>query len=639
MKCARMAGLAPSMASAARKIDMPHLSGHLASTVTRKLFAGLFCTLSLAAFAIPQAHAATSDNLGTPTATPTNQQVKASPFEPIFPELNVRIPGLKFGDISLDASQKLNVPYLAQYISAIYKYLIGASIIAAAIMVTYGGFLYITSSTGAKISDGKDYIKDALIGLVLVLSASTIIYTVTGRGESQLQALKVQLVRKEIYSYMAGNQDAPGTLAEVGIQPRSSAPTNVAPTNNRSCNPAAIDTENPDAAIAAIDGNCGPDMAPPTASKPADSDKEFIPPPSTAKFPTDLTIPKECPGRDPNIDKDKMAILGKTPLYPSSRLALNDTKSGSLLNEKVINDYLKEQSVTGVPAGTMLGQMLTETWNKCVLLRLFDPATIGSCGGGDAAKYFNFGGIGCTATQVPADVCPHVAFGNYFIQGKGKTIYSVAADDPEYGPNARWNKNISGRESVCQDAARNSTRNTYTNCGPKCYPQPSHASIRYNGEEIWYQSVQCSRKYNNAQEFLASHLGFVKYCMPYNDSVYKFAYCIGASTYAGVTGNKGPLIAAIIERNCLCGSRDSTGCKRDLDLEQKLINGVIKKRNLFVEGRTCDKRDPATNKCLQYGKPGEIDYNGIISSLKSIGIPPRQAPFDDTGIIYASSNQ
>lgn len=630
-----MVGHAQNTVNAVKKIN--DMTPKLAIPVHKLaiLAASFYCIFGFS-FA-EMAQAAPSDSLATPSATPTTQQIKASPFEPIFPELNVSIPGLKFGDISLDASQKLNVPYLAQYIAAVYKYLIGASIIAAAIMVSYGGFLYITSASGAKIADGKQYIQDALIGLVLVLSASTIIYTVTGRGENQLQSLKVQLVRKELYSYMAGNQDAPGTLAEIGIQPRSKAPTNVAPTNNRSCNPAAIDTEDPNPTEAADEGNCGPTAGIP-GSKPVDSDKEYIPPPSTAKFPTDLTIPKECPGRDPSIDKDKMAILGKTPLYPSSRLALSDTKSGSTLNEKVIMDYLKEQSLTGVPAGTLLGQMLTETWNKCVLLRLFDPS-IGSCGGGDAAKYFNFGGIGCTATQVPADVCPHVAFGNYFIQGKGPTIYTVSADDPEYGPNARWNKNISGRESVCQEAARSSTRSTYTNCGPSCYPQPSHASIRYNEQEIWYQSVQCSRKYNNAQEFLASHLGFVKYCMPYNDSVYKFAYCIGASTYAGVTGNKGPLIAAIIERNCLCGSRDSSGCKRDLDLEQKLINGVIKKRNLFVEGRTCDKRDPKTNKCLQYGKPGDIDYNGIISSLKSIGIDPRQAPFDDTGVIYAGSNQ
>jgi hypothetical protein len=126
--------------------------------------------------------------------------------------------------------------------------------------------------------------------------------------------------------------------------------------------------------------------------------------------------------------------------------------------------------------------------------------------------------------------------------------------------------------------------------------------------------------------------------MPYNDSVYKFAYCIGASTYAGVTGDKGPLIAAIIERNCLCGSRDSSGCKRDLELEQKLKNGVIKKRNLFVEGRTCDKRDPNTNKCLQFGKPGEIDYAGIISSLKGVGIDPRQAPGDVSGVLYSQTN-
>ena len=623
-----MAGVVQNQASAVKRISMKNRAKIALVNGCVLAYCICFSATSVHAAAIPTIQA----NLKTPSSTVKIEQ-KASPFEPIFPELNVQIPGLKFGDITLDPSQKANVPYLAQYISAIYKYLVGASIIAAAIMITYGGFLYITGSSGLKIGEGKEYIQDALIGLFLVLAANTILYTITGKAENQLQPLKVQIVRKEVFSYMAGNQDAPGTLTEVGIQPRSKPAENVAPDNARTCDPGSIDADASDSEAAAAKGNCTQAGTP--QPKPADADKEYIPPPSTAKFPTDLTIPKECPGRDPSVDQG-MAMLGKTPLYPSNRLALNDKKTGTVLDEKVINAYLAEQSRTGVPAGTLLGQMLTETWNKCVLLRLFDKS-ITQCGGGDEAKYFNFGGIGCTANQVPADICPHVAFGKYFIIGKQKELASVGPDD-DLGPNTRWNKFISGRESVCMDAARSSTRETYTNCGPKCYPQPSHASTRINGDEYWYQSVQCSRKYNNAEEFLASHLGFVRYCMPYNDSVYKFAYCIGASTYAGVTGDKGPLIAAIIERNCLCGSRDSSGCKRDLELEQKLKNGVIKKRNLFVEGRTCDKRDPNTNKCLQFGKPGEIDYAGIISSLKGAGIDPRQAPGDVSGVLYSQLN-
>jgi hypothetical protein len=176
-----------------------------------------------------------------------------------------------------------------------------------------------------------------------------------------------------------------------------------------------------------------------------------------------------------------MAMLGKTPLYPSKRLAIADKRTNSKLDEATIRAYLDEQSKTGVPAGTLLGQMLTETWNKCVLIHLFD-GKIAQCGGGDAAKYFNFGGIGCTATQVPNDICPHVAFGKYFIIGKQSTIATIDPDDP-LGPNPNFNNHIAGRESVCANAARSATRETYTNCGPKCYPQPSPASARVNGDE------------------------------------------------------------------------------------------------------------------------------------------------------------
>ncbi|MCC7357065.1 hypothetical protein IT408_00990 [Candidatus Uhrbacteria bacterium] len=589
------------------------------------------------------------------TATGTLKiEEKVSPFEPIFPELNIRIPGLKFGDTTLNPAQEITVPYLGQYIAAIYKYLIGASIIVAAVMIAYGGFLYIVSSSGISVSQGKEYIKDALIGLFLVLAANTILFTLRGQNDP-LNALKVKIIRKQAFSYLAGNQDAPNTLGEMGIQPRSRNPDNVAPDNERTCDPNLIDTDSDDPKAAAAKANCsaarsgsrsqagsGSGSPGKSASKgkaKPNPDKEYIPPPSTAKYPTDLTIPKECPGRDPLVNPKEFAMLGKVRLYPSSRLALYDKKRNLKLDEKVIMAYLKEQSLTGVPAGTLLGQMLTETWNKCVLLSLFEP-TISSCGGGDATKYYNFGGIGCTAKDVPSDICPNVAFGTYFIIGQQSQKMSISADDPN-GPNPRFNRFIPGRETVCMEAARSSSRANYNNCGPKCYPQKSHASARFDGNEYWYESVQCSRKFDSPQEFLANHLGFIKYCMPYNDSVYKFAYCIGASTYAGVTGDKGPLIAAIIERNCLCGSKDSSGCKRDIELEQKLKNGVIKKRNLFVEGATCIKRDQETNKCLQRGaKPNsEIDYANIITSLKEIGIDPKEAPGDVSGVLYAETKE
>jgi hypothetical protein len=96
-------------------------------------------------------------------------------YNNITPSPQIQIPGLQFATKIQNPGGNLQVPFLAQYISAIYKYLLGASVIAAAIMITYGGFLYITGSSGVQIGDGKAYIVDACIGLGLVFGAYTIL--------------------------------------------------------------------------------------------------------------------------------------------------------------------------------------------------------------------------------------------------------------------------------------------------------------------------------------------------------------------------------------------------------------------------------------------------------------------------------
>ncbi len=101
------------------------------------------------------------------------------------PVLGVDIPGLDFGKNFADVAQKVDggvlIPFLAQYISAAYRYLIGVSVIAAIIMVMYGGFRYMVGSAMGDVKRGKKIILDAILGLVLVLSAYLILQTVNPR--------------------------------------------------------------------------------------------------------------------------------------------------------------------------------------------------------------------------------------------------------------------------------------------------------------------------------------------------------------------------------------------------------------------------------------------------------------------------
>ncbi len=110
----------------------------------------------------------------TPDSPDVNAPAAASEKPP---QLNIAIPGVSGQTVVTDGAYQVS-PWFGTYVSSVYRYLVGASIIAAAIMVTYGGFLYITSSSIQGTSDGKEYVKNALIGLFLVLASVTILSTV-----------------------------------------------------------------------------------------------------------------------------------------------------------------------------------------------------------------------------------------------------------------------------------------------------------------------------------------------------------------------------------------------------------------------------------------------------------------------------
>lgn len=96
-------------------------------------------------------------------------------FPAFAPTLNVPIPGLQFTTDLKESGGVIRVPFLAQYVAAGYQYLAGVTVIAAAVMIIYGGFLYILGSTLSSVDRGKKYIRDAIVGLVLLLGSYTIL--------------------------------------------------------------------------------------------------------------------------------------------------------------------------------------------------------------------------------------------------------------------------------------------------------------------------------------------------------------------------------------------------------------------------------------------------------------------------------
>jgi len=114
----------------------------------------------------------------------------------IAPDLQVKIPGLIFTTKATDDKGNFSVAFLAQYIAAASRYLVGISVIAAAVMLVYGGFRYVMGSTAGSVDTAKTIIKDAIIGLILVFSSYTILQTISP-STTTLQALGITNIKPE----------------------------------------------------------------------------------------------------------------------------------------------------------------------------------------------------------------------------------------------------------------------------------------------------------------------------------------------------------------------------------------------------------------------------------------------------------
>ncbi len=101
----------------------------------------------------------------------------SQPFHPITPNPAVPIPGVTFTPATEDNNQVV-IPYLAQYISGIYRLSVGLGAILAAIMIVYGGFRYLLSASLSDVKDGKTIITDAVIGLIVLLTSYLILKTI-----------------------------------------------------------------------------------------------------------------------------------------------------------------------------------------------------------------------------------------------------------------------------------------------------------------------------------------------------------------------------------------------------------------------------------------------------------------------------
>jgi hypothetical protein len=130
--------------------------------------------------------------LGMGTKTPTDKTTSTVRTPYNMPSLGVEIPGITFEPPKAQ-NEYILISFIGAYISGFQKYLFGISIIAAAIMIIWGGFLYIYSAKGIDTQRAKDYIKDALMGLAIVLGAYLLLVNLNPQTV-RLDPLKVKIV-------------------------------------------------------------------------------------------------------------------------------------------------------------------------------------------------------------------------------------------------------------------------------------------------------------------------------------------------------------------------------------------------------------------------------------------------------------
>ncbi|MBI2475524.1 N-acetylmuramoyl-L-alanine amidase [Candidatus Uhrbacteria bacterium] len=106
-------------------------------------------------------------------------EAATKPFQGgVIPKLNVDIPTVTFTPV-LQKGGNLSINFLADYIQGVYIYLLSIAAIIAVVYMMIGGLRWVLAAGGASnIGEAKTMIKNAVIGLVLLLSVVLILETV-----------------------------------------------------------------------------------------------------------------------------------------------------------------------------------------------------------------------------------------------------------------------------------------------------------------------------------------------------------------------------------------------------------------------------------------------------------------------------
>lgn len=164
-----------------------------------------------------------SQGFGGGGGTASGPQI-TPPQQIITPELGINIPGINISQGAQD-NNYLNLPFIADYITGLVRYLLGLAGVLAGIMLTIGGVQYLMAAGNKSAIDvALKRIKNALFGLLLALSSYTILYAINPRLVS-FSALRIEATQQVLlttYDQPGGIDYGGDTSFGAGEQPRIS---------------------------------------------------------------------------------------------------------------------------------------------------------------------------------------------------------------------------------------------------------------------------------------------------------------------------------------------------------------------------------------------------------------------------------
>lgn len=144
------------------------------------------------------------------------------------PKPAIHIPGLTFSDINTqpDINGYIYLPWIGEYITAVYRYAAAAASILAAIIIIKSGFEIVISAGGEKKADGYKHIFQAVVGLFIMWGSYAILFVINpdlvnlkGLAVKAVEGIPISSDRigdsSEITGTTANNTPMPGGKGDV----------------------------------------------------------------------------------------------------------------------------------------------------------------------------------------------------------------------------------------------------------------------------------------------------------------------------------------------------------------------------------------------------------------------------------------